>query len=510
MSKNKRRKKQRKKPQTRKAKPSLSLVMIAKNEEQDLPRALDSAQAHVDEIILVDTGSTDRTIQIAESYGAKVYHHPWQNDFSLHRNQALSYAACDWVLQLDADEALDQSSAAELPSLLAEKRFNGYMVEIQNLFTSGEKTVFQWPRLFRNHINANYFRKVHNQVEIPGKIGQSGLVIYHYGYSGDEKTLKAKQARRVPMMRAWVQESPTDYEARYYLAQTLVAQPETVKEAIEQAAKGLDLAYSQKIDKQALSRLYLPLLQGLSQLEDHEKVAQKGIEWAQMEPNHPDPHLFLARAFLGLKQWEKVDVAARNFFVLHKKLAEHPESLGAQEVNSHGLKYVVSACWCAALARLGQNEQALNLYSHLIPDNAQATARMTAELTMEKGSVQIAFEMAQMAIKEHPNWDWPQQFMQAPSPVQKPAEPDPRQICDQAFEHASAGDTYRAMSLYEKALSLDPNLTGATFNLAVIHLQNGEVNRAGRLLQDCLAKEPSMTPARELLKRIQEAQAPAF
>ncbi|KIX13490.1 tetratricopeptide repeat-containing glycosyltransferase family 2 protein [Dethiosulfatarculus sandiegensis] len=506
MPKSKRRKKgNKKRRQTGRAKPGLSLVVIAKNEEKDLPRALDSARAYVDEIILVDTGSTDRTVEIAEAYGSRVYHHPWQNDFSLHRNQALAYATCDWVLQLDADEALDQATAIELPALMADKRYNGYMVEIQNLFTNGEKTIFQWPRLFRNRINARYYRKVHNQVEIPGRIGQSRLVLFHYGYSGDNSTLKAKQARRVPMMQAWVQESPEDYEARYYLAQTLVAQPDTLEEAIEQAAKGLELAYSQKIDQHSLSRLYLPLLQGLSQLERHEKVVQKGIEWSQLVPNHPDPHMFLARAFLGLSQWQKVDVAARNFFVLHKKLEQAPQSLGPLEVNSLGLKYVVSACWCAALANLNQKDQALTLYSHLIsPKEAQATAQMTAELTLEKGSPKTAFEMAQMAAKEHPDWDWPREFISSRN--LSSGCPDPKQICDQAFELATAGDTCRAVNLYEKALSLDPNLTGAGFNLAVIHLRNGEVYRASQLLKDCLTREPSMTPARDLLNRIQETQ----
>ena len=66
--------------------------MIAKNEEQNLARCLASVEGVVDEIILVDTGSTDRTLEIAEAFGAKVFHHVWQNDFSLARNVALEQA----------------------------------------------------------------------------------------------------------------------------------------------------------------------------------------------------------------------------------------------------------------------------------------------------------------------------------------------------------------------------------------------------------------------------------
>jgi glycosyltransferase involved in cell wall biosynthesis len=84
----------------------ISLCMIVKNEEHCLRRCLDSVRDYVDEMIIVDTGSTDHTVEIAKSYHAQIYHHPWENDFSKHRNQSLSYATGDWILQLDADEEL--------------------------------------------------------------------------------------------------------------------------------------------------------------------------------------------------------------------------------------------------------------------------------------------------------------------------------------------------------------------------------------------------------------------
>jgi glycosyltransferase involved in cell wall biosynthesis len=89
-----------------KKKTTISLCMIVKNEESCLVRCMKSVRDHVDEIIIVDTGSMDNTVEIAESYGARVYHHPWENDFSKHRNQSLSYATGDWIFQLDADEEL--------------------------------------------------------------------------------------------------------------------------------------------------------------------------------------------------------------------------------------------------------------------------------------------------------------------------------------------------------------------------------------------------------------------
>jgi len=82
----------------------LSICMIVRDEEESLPRCLESIKDIADEIIVVDTGSKDKTKEIALKYGAKIYDHPWEDNFSLHRNQALSYATKKFVLQIDADE----------------------------------------------------------------------------------------------------------------------------------------------------------------------------------------------------------------------------------------------------------------------------------------------------------------------------------------------------------------------------------------------------------------------
>ena len=95
--------------------------MMVKNEEDLLPKCLESVQDHVDEIVVVDTGSTDRTVEIATSYGARVYSHPWEGDFSKHRNQSIDYANQEWILILDADEAVDKESVCHLRKILKEK-----------------------------------------------------------------------------------------------------------------------------------------------------------------------------------------------------------------------------------------------------------------------------------------------------------------------------------------------------------------------------------------------------
>ena len=93
--------------------PRISLCMIVKNEEKDLPRCLESVRGLVDEIVVLDTGSEDNTVSVAESFGAKVYHMDWPGNFSAARNESLKKAGGNWILYLDADEALDPNGCAD-------------------------------------------------------------------------------------------------------------------------------------------------------------------------------------------------------------------------------------------------------------------------------------------------------------------------------------------------------------------------------------------------------------
>lgn len=110
---------------------SLSLCMIVKNEENTLSRCLESVKDIVDEIILVDTGSTDSTVEIAESYGAKIFFYKWDNSFANARNYSLSKASKDWILIMDADDELVKEDKDKVALLInnEENKLNAYFGE---------------------------------------------------------------------------------------------------------------------------------------------------------------------------------------------------------------------------------------------------------------------------------------------------------------------------------------------------------------------------------------------
>ena len=100
----------------------LSFCMIVKNEEASLPQCLNSVKDVVDEMVVLDTGSTDKTVEIAKEFGAKVYHFEWCNDLSAARNESLKYVQGDWVLVLDADEVLTPEIVPQMKQAMMSDR----------------------------------------------------------------------------------------------------------------------------------------------------------------------------------------------------------------------------------------------------------------------------------------------------------------------------------------------------------------------------------------------------
>jgi len=207
-------------PQTNKReKLKISLCMIVKNEESCLGRCLKSVREYVDEIVIVDTGSTDKTVEIAESYGAKIYHHPWENDFSKHRNQSLSYATGDWIFQLDADEELFAEDGPNLKRVVKSGKADYYQCMFYDMKKDGSvHGVFNLIRLFRNGMGMSYTRKVHNQLCCVGTGAYSSLRIRHYGYDLSREKMEAKHTRTTTLLEEMIAMNPEDIYNRYQLA----------------------------------------------------------------------------------------------------------------------------------------------------------------------------------------------------------------------------------------------------------------------------------------------------
>lgn len=215
---------------------SLSLVMIVKNEEATLERCLRSARPHVDEIVVIDTGSTDDTVEIAGRYADIMRAIEWPGSFSVARNVSMDAATGDYLLTLDADEYIEDPAAwARIREAVASPSLLCAYVPVKNVLSAGvlEGDVVVQPRIVRNVPEIRWSGIIHNQIE--HAILEYGrqhpefsrlvvdAMIHHTGYDLDDAARQRKYASRVPMLREAVATSDgrnREYY-RYQLACTL-------------------------------------------------------------------------------------------------------------------------------------------------------------------------------------------------------------------------------------------------------------------------------------------------
>ncbi len=182
----------------------LSLCIIAKNEEKNLGNALESMKGIADEIIVVDTGSIDSTIKIAESYGARIIKHPWHNNFAESRNVSLSHASKKWIMWMDADDIVPEKSAKQINVLKKVIPDTAFIFHILNKNPlpdnpSCVKTSFPHLRMFPNHKGICFKGAIHESnydsvKEKKIRILKTDIIIHHCGYSNIE-TVREKSIR---------------------------------------------------------------------------------------------------------------------------------------------------------------------------------------------------------------------------------------------------------------------------------------------------------------------------
>ncbi|WP_196514060.1 tetratricopeptide repeat protein [Nostoc sp. NZL] len=198
----------------------LSLCMIVKNEAATLPKCLNSVRKVVDEMVVLDTGSIDRTPNIAQQLGAKVHHFKWCNDFSAARNAALKYVTGDWILVLDADETLTPGIVPQLREAIARDEY--LLINLVRHEIGAEQSPYSLvSRLFRNHPDIRFDRPYHALVddsvseiltkEPHWQVGYlPGVALSHVGYQKSAIAQNNKYAKAATAMEGFLATHPDD------------------------------------------------------------------------------------------------------------------------------------------------------------------------------------------------------------------------------------------------------------------------------------------------------------
>lgn len=195
---------------------TLSLCMIVRNEEQMLPRCLSSVAGAIDEIVIVDTGSCDATVEIARSFGARVIAHEWTGSFAEARNVSFDAASGDWLMYLDADEQLVREDLEPLRALTGRTwREAFYLPTTHHTGDADEGAALSQNalRVFRNRPEYRFEGRLHEQIVtslptyLPERIEASSVRIEHYGFLGVVRDGREKSRRNIELLRLQQAES---------------------------------------------------------------------------------------------------------------------------------------------------------------------------------------------------------------------------------------------------------------------------------------------------------------
>ncbi len=294
---------------------TISLCMIVKNEETMLAQCLESVSEVVDEIIIVDTGSEDRTVEIAKRYGARVYHHPWEDNFSLARNQSLGYATCDWIFILDADEVLTKEDHAKLRQATHIPDLNLISVSVHNKHPlTGEFASFlPSVRLWRRKLNLYYEGIVHNQLMLPPAetVLRADVKLTHYGYGLDREMMKKKFARSKALLLKQLDKNPDNAFANFNYSQILRDEqhpvpPEVCREMLEHSGRAVRNTDPERLRERHVHLMALDQMTlAYFYLKEYDRAEECARQVLALEPGYLDALFALATSYAGNRDFDR-------------------------------------------------------------------------------------------------------------------------------------------------------------------------------------------------------------
>lgn len=362
----------------------LTVCLITRNEEKFLPQCLLSVRDLAQQIIVVDTGSTDRTVEIAREFNAEIHSHPWNDDFSAARNAALEHATGDWVLMLDADEELPAAQHGRLTADLKKSDAIAYRLPLANAGQENQGHSFV-PRLYRNAPGIFYRGRIHEQV-FPSllplgkawglKTALGTAEILHHGYTKDMVRDRNKVERNLKLLRLAIAESPSDANLMMNLGLELV-RSDDLAAGIEQYRAAYALMSAQPPAEVVPELREALLTQFTSQLYKlpayAEVVAVLNSPLAQKDGLTASLHFSLGLAYFESKQFSEAADQMRQCTAKRKQRALSP-------INTDIHTAAPQHCLALSLTRLG--------------DHAGAEKAFRAALAEPKGAEDVDVDYA--------------------------------------------------------------------------------------------------------------------
>lgn len=350
----------------------LSACLIVRNEQDYLAECLFSLRGQVDELVVVDTGSVDKTKDLAAGFGAKLFEFSWIDDFSAARNYALDKCNGDWIFYIDADERLAPTSAGAVKAALHSNWVGANVL----LKPRPRHTPYKLMRLFRRHPNIRFEGKIHETI-MPSIlavarnegsiIGETTILIEHCGYEGDQAN---KNARNLPLLIEATQADPGRVYYWHHLAETFAALGR-VDDAVHAAWCGIEFAIANPSPKSSADAAMLYHLVARSELSKGRDALPVLSEALARTPKN-----YALQLLMGQRHLAHGD-PGEALAVADSLLAIDPISIppGLMSYSEDIFGAFALRLRAAALMRLGRTKEAAVATARLLSDRDLPTAK---------------------------------------------------------------------------------------------------------------------------------------
>ncbi|MHB8731702.1 MAG: glycosyltransferase [bacterium] len=366
---------------------SLSVCLIVKDEVDDLARCLRSVAGLASDVVVIDTGSTDTTVDVARAHGARIARVPWTGDFAQARNTSLGMARGDWILILDADEELEDGSHEILRALIADPDAEAYWCRLISYLgdSPDDAQIVEniYPRLFRRRPAYRFEGRIHEQVlpslKRAGIEPQSSQVrILHYGYLVPHVIRKGKVGRNVELLEQVLAADPTQHFQWFNLGSEYMRgnRPADAERAFRAA-----LALTQDTQPRYLPVLARNLVIVLRMQGKFDEALRVLADFQARYPDYTDLWYIEGTIRTDLFDWAGVERAMQHCLELGDAPADYLSQRGA----GTSLPWV----WLGLAAReTGRTQEALTRLRRAVaarPEDPVALQQLAAMLTMLQG-----------------------------------------------------------------------------------------------------------------------------
>ena len=477
----------------------LTVCMIARDEEANLPRALESVRGLADEIVVVDTGSTDGTREVASSFGARVIEHPWNDDFAEAKNVALENAGGDYILFLDADEYVSPESRDEILAAITGDA-DAYFVRIESDVKSAAGRIFVnlLQRLFRNDSRIRYEGAVHEQVHtsllrMKARVEPSAIVLKHSGYGLRPAEFRAKLERNLRILNKVLDEHPGDAMSLFHLGEmhAMLGEYETAVGDYERAIR------SGRLPHEVLPVAKQNLGASLIKTGRYEEAMRTLREAQEMNPGLLSIHTLLGSALFGLRKYERAEQEIMMYVSKAQNPAKTADPLLGFKADIPSAMVLIAKCRLA----LGDIDRARDVLKDAVARDADLVDAhiLLGKIAFEKMEFPRAVSSYEKALELMPNeerlyFELSRSYMAAGA-TDKAREAIERALGDGIV---SAGllrclglirvkqeDFDGAISAYEKVLGLMPDDDEARKRLAGLYHMIGKDDIAREYLTIC-------------------------